>query len=704
MNKLSINPLELDKLYESYGFLKRESENPLVKIYSFRSGPFHNADIVLLSPDVSGKKELDVYTKAGFSCSLRKYKSLHEVERALFEGFFDIEKTIKNIKIEYEKYAKKVIRNSNADKYEYINCSYMVNESDTLGSRLIENIYDQLQSDTPMLILIEAAASYGKTCTAFEIMNHIAYQNPNQIPMLTELSRNRTARIFRYVLLDEINKSFPTLNYDLVKSHIHKKNVILIIDGFDELLHRNEKGKENFENVEPMLETIKELLYGKAKIILTTRKTAIFSGDEFHLWIDDHIDDFDIVRYEINQPTASDWLGFDKCNKLDECGFPVSHLSNPVLLSFLKSLSAEEFDTYCQHQDKIISVYLDRLLDREKERQNLLMEPDEQLSIVKKITSFLISEDISTLTKNELHKQITNENIELLKKVRGRYFAETRPTIEELTNKLSMHAFFDRKGNDESLIGFVNDFIFGLFIAMSAIDDDTGEWLTNEYFVDIAVTSYMAQRKSKKEALWEKLNFMFEILPPEFQFRIDVLLKGGLFHKYCDTSLNQLRAKNIQIPGEFEMENITFLDCQFADVKFNKSLLNNIGFINCKFYNCDIEINERESNTIELYNCQSDSSEFLSNFQSISNEPQTRKTNIDFHRMVLERFWQQGRAHLKKKKPIRTLYTGIGKEHHRNIADAIEDYKKDGLLTIESDWAAINLDRITEIKEILGRQ
>ncbi len=267
-----------------------------------------------------------------------------------------------------------------------------------------------------------------------------------------------------------------------------------------------------------------------------------------------------------------------------------------------------------------------------------------------------------------------------------------------------MHAFFDRKGNDESLIGFVNDFIFGLFIAMNAIDDDTGEWLTNEYFVDIAVTAYMAQRKIKKEALWEKLNFMFEILPPEFQFRIDVLLKGGLFHKYQDTSFNQLRAKNIHLPGKFEMKNITFIDCQFTDVKFNKRMLNNIGFINCKFYKCDIETDDIGSNTIELFNCQTDSSGFLSDLQSISNETQDTVTDIDFHCLVLERFWQQGRAHLKKKKPIRTLYTGIGKEHHRNIANAIEDYKKDGLITIESDWAAINLDRIAEIKEILGRE
>ncbi len=555
-----------------------------------------------------------------------------------------------------------------------------------------------------MLILIEAAASYGKTCSAFEIMNCIAHNSPGRIPMLTELSRNRTARIFRYVLLDEINKSYPTLNYDLVRSHIHKSNVILIIDGFDELLHRNNDEKDDFENVEPMLETIKELLNEKAKVILTTRKTAIFSGDEFHIWIEEHTDDFDVVRYEINKPTASDWLGYDRCNKLEQCGFPVYQLSNPVLLSFLKSLEYDEFCIYCENQDRIINVYLDRLLEREKERQHLLMNQEEQLAVVKKIGSYLISEDISTITKKELLKQITNRNIDLLNEVRSRYIAETKPSIEELATKLSMHAFFDRKGSDESLVGFINDFIFGLFIAMDALEDETDEWITNEYFVDLAVTSYIAQEKEKQELLWDKLKFMFDIFPSEFKVRTDIILIGRLCHNYSDCTFNQLRLDTVDIPGQYRMANTTFVDCQFKNVKFNKEQLDKISFINCKFFKCDVINNIDESVSIELYNCTSDPPkiEFIHKVQ-VADKTNSQNSGVRYDRLVLERFWQQGRAHFKKKKAIRTLFTGISSEHHRNIGEAIESLKRTGLLHIEGDWAYLDVNQINEIREILGR-
>ena len=704
MTSPSLDAEKLDELYLSYGFKIRPSDNPLIKIYSLRSGPFHNAEIVLLSSKISADHERDAYTKAGFSCSIRKYRDIKEVERSLFEGFFDIKKTIENIKLEYKNYTQRVTASYNSDEYRYVNCSYLVDDSEATDSRsLIQNIYDELNTEIPKLFLIEAAASYGKTCSAFEIMNHIARNDPMKIPMLTELSRNRTARIFRYVLLDEINKSFPTLNYDLVKTHIHKKNVILIIDGFDELLHRNDKGKENFENVEPMLETIKELLHENAKIILTTRKTAIFSGDEFHIWVDEHSNDFDVIRYEINQPTAIDWLGYDRCSKLESCEFPVEQLSNPVLLSFLRSLSDKDFRKYCVEYEKIISVYVERLLEREIERQNLIMVTEEQLRIVKGIVSHFISEDVSTINKKELHQLIANDNIELLKEVRTRYSAENRPSIEELINKLSMHAFFDRKGSDEGLIGFVNDFLFGLFIAMNALDDETHEWLTNEYFVDIALTSYGVERTDKKAALWEKLEFMFEILPAELQIRVDLLLKGELLHKFSDMTFNQLRLKDIALPGKYIMHNSAFYDCQFTNVKFNKNQLDDISFFNCKFYSCKVISNDHEPNKIEFYNCHSDDETFVQRLQTDINRSDSREESIDYNRIVLERFWQQGRSHFKKKKPIRTLYTGIGKEQHRWVADAIEDLKKDGLIILSGDSASINLDRINELRDLLGR-
>lgn len=97
--------------------------------------------------------------------------------------------------------------------------------------------------------MIEAAAGFGKTCTAYELLREIIVNNIGKIPLFSELSRNRQAKIFRYVLLDEIDRSFPLLSSALVRNEIRAGNVPVILDGFDELLHESTNGIENnYEN------------------------------------------------------------------------------------------------------------------------------------------------------------------------------------------------------------------------------------------------------------------------------------------------------------------------------------------------------------------------------------------------------------------------------------------------------------------------
>ena len=51
-----------------------------------------------------------------------------------------------------------------------------------------------------------------------------------------------------------------------------------------------------------MLETISELLTNNSKVILTTRKSAIFDGELFTDWINKYQDKFVINRYQIEKP------------------------------------------------------------------------------------------------------------------------------------------------------------------------------------------------------------------------------------------------------------------------------------------------------------------------------------------------------------------------------------------------------------------
>ena len=93
------------------------------------------------------------------------------------------------------------------------------------------------------------------------------------VPIYIELSKNRTASIFRYILLDEIDRKFSFMNTEVVQEEIARGFVPLVIDGFDELISRamkvlqetNEDIIPQFEDAETMLDTIADLLKHKSE-------------------------------------------------------------------------------------------------------------------------------------------------------------------------------------------------------------------------------------------------------------------------------------------------------------------------------------------------------------------------------------------------------------------------------------------------------
>ena len=108
-----------------------------------------------------------------------------------------------------------------------------------LRKNLIEYIYNRLFLQGAQLIIVEAAAGFGKTSVSYELIKKLADEPQGTIPIITELSKNRTASIFRYVLLSEIDSKFSGLNSELVTYEIKQGRIPLIIDGFDELLSKS---------------------------------------------------------------------------------------------------------------------------------------------------------------------------------------------------------------------------------------------------------------------------------------------------------------------------------------------------------------------------------------------------------------------------------------------------------------------------------
>ena len=243
---------ELENIYKRYGFETAKTyEADDVVVFTLKTGYFDNADIVPLSDKSNSEKAFAEFSKSGFACTIRKFLTQKETETELFKGFFSVSSILDRLEKDYLQFTTSIVSPFADDaKYEYINAPYTVNGKKGERSPAVE-VVSRLSESKPILFLIEAAAGFGKTCTAYEIVNLLIH-NAEYLPLFSELSRNRKAPIFRYVLLDEIDRKFPTLSSRLVQTEMVNGRVVTILDGFDELLRKSDDTDE-FEKQEPML-------------------------------------------------------------------------------------------------------------------------------------------------------------------------------------------------------------------------------------------------------------------------------------------------------------------------------------------------------------------------------------------------------------------------------------------------------------------
>jgi len=705
---MSLDQVALDKLYSRYGFTILETSVPSVRAYSLRTGYFLNADIigVAAAADVlRAKEELEA---SGYACSIRSFVSTSDAESLLFNGFFAAESSRERLSQEYQRFALKVTRTLGRP-YQYIEGPFesipaKAETSESVTALLLR----LLRQEGPTLVILEAAAGFGKSCTAYEVLKEMLRGSRDQIPLLTELSLNRQAKIFRYVLLDEIDRNFPSLRSDLVREQIQAGRMPLIVDGFDELLSRTGGTTDHFEDAEPMLETISVLLRDQAKVLITTRRTAIFSQVEFDQWIEGRPEAFEVYRVRLNPPSVEDWLGRDRVRRLSAQNGALLELANPVLLSFLRNVDDAEFAELADEPEQLVVKYFESMLEREKERQDLMINVSDQLSVFRKLASDMARERFTSEPREYLQLRIADSNQQLLEQTRLEYRKDERPTADELANRIAGHALLDRRGSDESQIGFVNDFVLGSLLGDSIVDGQIrGEDISDlETFVDIAVTAYLARSPGQRRGLWERLSDVIPLFDENRQLSIDLGLVGSAMRPFESAGFSSLRARNVSIGGDFFFANSVFIACTFTDVEFYADSLQDVTFVECSFYRCTVVEEALSENAVRLIACDGDDASLLQ-LQNIAStvRPELEDVSIDsqFECAVLENFWPKGRAHYARSKQLRTLFRGHSKDNYSSIGAAIERLRKRGLITLHLDQAVLNLVHRQEIMELLGR-
>lgn len=650
-----IDKNKIKQIFELYDYsCLRETDNYMV--YSVGRNLYPGVEIVCFNEVEITEidKLIEEFRSLNFSVRVCDAKQTEQIEDYLFDWFFQVEQSNNKIKAQYREYTTTVMRAYGIDSkqmssahYEYVRCPYTIEREYgkveyNHGVDIITSLRQELDQEGTKLIIVEAPAGYGKTSTAMELLNSYSEVSTKVRPFYMELSRDRQAPTFYYLLLSQINKNFNVLLGDTIVMHnIIEGRIPLIIDGFDELLNEdidkaNAAGDKN--KGKTMLQTIADLLNGNAKIVLTTRKTAILSGEDFFEWYEETVTEkgnIYILRYKLEQPKIEDWLDERKIRNLPD---HIKDLSNPVILGYLHFLNDDVFVQEAQ-SDALVKSYITRLLTREIERQNLPFSDikDQRLIYERQASAFAYDDITSDSRKN------IKENILLLSSDIINKYATPMKDSDSIANSLTNHALLDRKGDNN--IGFINDFVLGLFIGYALIDTEN-ESLKDYYqnmstrFIDKAIISMSACDETEREYACMQLEEHCKNLTSNLHLLAEIKLLHKTKSLYTDTYLEGVLVVNINMGEPSHFSNSSFVNCEFVRGEIDFTAFENCTFINCRFNQVNIH---GDTNGIDFFVCLKDGNSFDPNekeevIEDISDTTSSYSMELD----ILKKYFPQG--------------------------------------------------------------
>lgn len=599
---------EIVKLFELYNYQQKKiSPRQDFLVFVLNSVAYPAVEIIpignVTEEEVSRLKH--DYAEMGHAVHIYKKEGLSNLEDYLFNLFFNVQQENKKTQRRYSRYINELmsIYGRTEGDYSYISIPYQLERDHNpvkISSNLITSILNTINQDGAQFVIIEAAAGFGKTSTAYELLNEYIKQGTKNRPFLMELSKDRHANSFRYLLLSQIDQNFDiTLKSEIVIQNIKNGRIPLIIDGFDELLSKDlDKGLTNarFEDVETMLSTIGDLLTKDAKVILTTRKTAIFSGESFYDWSIDRRkkSPFSISIYQLEDPSINDWITRQELEKQNVKEQDLCHIANPVLLAYLRYCSPIFQDT-----EHLIEQYFEFMLKRERTRQDIPLSNKEQLEIYQKLSTYFSGFDITADRRTEVRDIIGVYATPYLKK-----YTQDINEIKNYINALTNHALLDRKGDK---VGFLNDFILGYLLMESFInyknDKDIRDFIleTPFSFIDKSLTVAKSRSEERQERFWVAL-CGHQNITIEQVTRVDLVLRKKTLHTASSLTFASDRFHNYTIGTEDgPLKKCTFASMEFTSCTFNLHLMEGCCFIHCNFIKCMFSNEERAN--VQFWDC-----------------------------------------------------------------------------------------------------
>lgn len=706
---------KFDSIYTLYGYSPVDYHG--IRVYEFRHGRYFGADILIEKGQECSdtiKKITQTYKKENFSVAVKAVDSIDGIELDLFKSFFQLDTLKRLMDKRYEEFeTKQLIGLPQGAHYQYISGKYLsryyssmdnwdlgfseAEHSDSVLNHIISEVYS---NNGPSLILIEAAAGYGKTCTAYELIHRLCDSKKETLPLYIELSRNREATIFRHILQNEIELQFQNIvTSDVVLYQISKGRIPVVIDGFDELLSKDTSiGTKDYHKVEGILNTLFELLKDNAKIIITSRKTAIFNSEDFYSWSATSQTKFNLLRISLSEPSIDDWLNSEQIKVLTENRFPVENVSNPVLLSYIRNLSIQELKEVSMG-NSLVDKYFELLLNREIKRQNLLMNASLQKRIFLKLARFMCEFGIKSEEKGFIKSLIQDYNNAIFNDYIDSFPGYPKPTYDDLAETLSNHVLLDRKSN--GTVGFINDFILGTLIGDNVISGKFKEHYNNdglgsiieEDFANLAITAYRVQSKENKELLCNCLDEFDCGYSQDYRLQKDVYLRSSLSAtEFSDLAIKDMTINDIILGSPSLFKNTVFSSCVFLRCVFQKSAFNQSGLIDCKLLDCCWKDEpENVDHTMYMITCSSNNG--LEETLYDDSKPFVVIDEESIGRRVLGCFFRNG--HFTQMRRITFIKNALADCDRKELSKELARLNRQHFIALDGDLCFIQKDGIS---------
>jgi hypothetical protein len=378
---------------------------------------------------------------------------------------------------------------------------------------------------------------------------------------------------------------------------------------------------------------------------------------------------------------------------------PIQYIANPVLLTYLKNLPKDDFIVQIENSELLIDQYFNRLLEREQERQNLIITVEKQREIFRNVARLLLEFDITVESKSFFKELIKDQNGKLLEYTRTLYSGINRPSVEGLVDSLSTHALLDRKGRDENQIGFINDFILGTFIGEILCETSVPkiEQDYSYYMVDLGCTAFKVQNRHNKGLLWEKINAVNHKLQPISIFTYDITLKESLMREYSELTIYDHTFFHIGFDTHM-IKYTVFLNCYFRGCSFNPEYFSGVSFVDCTFDQCLVVngIFLDESKEISTIKCKLKECEILINYDYHINDETGLFTETETKILTSLMSISLSKAH-----HIMKLLHCFEKSKSKLILKSLQELEAKGYLELRGNHIYLNMNKIPIIKSEL---